>query len=668
MVSGMFLWSCERSPTEPDVSLFNLCVTEIYYNPPDTGTISGDSLEFVELQNTGSTVLDVGTLEFTDGIDYVFPTDAEIPAGGFYIVASSKKCFKRFYGIEPDGEFKGTLKNSTETVILTDAFTVNDIITITYADSGDWPKEPDGDGYSLVLKDNRSTDNISDPDNWRRSAMRYGSPGEKDILEPPDSSLNDLRITEIHYHPADRDSSDGDSLEFIELKNVGEIPMPLDGIAFTDGISYTFATGTTLDPDELIVLASNKNWFQDRYNETPFDVYDGQLSNSGEKITVGYVPSGTKVLHIEYMDSSPWPKEADGDGYSLVPYSTVPGRDQNNAAYWRPSSEINGSPGRDDPDIVVINEILPNPDATSDEAIEIFNPGKNAVDISGWYLTDDMDIPVKYIIPPGTVLGPDEYYVFTENEFGNDATAAIPFSFCSHGEEVYLFADSGGCENGFCYGFSYGEIEEGFSIGRYVTSYGKERFTVQRAVSLGERNDGPLVGPVIISEIMFHSPDGRNDYIEITNIDLQEIRLYDPDNPANAWKIDNIDFTFPEATTIRSGESIMVASDLVSTDALKNSYDIDDDVQVFHFSGTLPDDGFKISLLKPEEPCIKDSTESMVPTVPYMEFDKISYKTNAPWPTDAAGNGNTLHRVNDTSFSNDPESWTADSPDPGTFQ
>lgn len=668
LLIGMFLWSCERSPTEPDASLFNLRVTEIFYHSPDTGTISGDSLEFIELQNTGSTILDVGTLEFTDGIKYVFPVDAEIPAGGYYIVASSKMYFKRFYGFEPEGVYEGTLKNSTETVILTDAFTVNDIITITYADSGDWPKEADGDGYSLVLKDLHHAGNVYEPDNWRRSASPFGSPGEEDILEPPDSSLFDLRITEIHYHPADPDTFGGDSLEFIELKNIGEETLPLDDVAFTNGISYTFAAGNTLGPGELIVLASDRSRFFRRYNITPFDMYDGQLSNSGETITIEYVSSGIELVNIDYMDSSPWPKEADGDGYSLVPYSTIPGRDQNNAAYWRPSFVINGSPGRDDPDIVVINEVLPNPDATSDEAIEIYNPGKNTVDVSGWFLTDDMDIPVKYIIPSGTVLGPNDYHVFTENEFGNSTTAVVPFSLSSHGENVYLFADSGGCGSGFCHRVSFDEIEEGFSIGRYITSHGKERFTVQRAVSLGEKNDGPLVGPLIISEIMFHSPDGRSDFIEITNIDLQEIRLYDPDNPANTWKIDNIDFTFPEATTIRSGKSIIVASDSVSTDALKNKYDIDDDVQVFHFSGSLPDDGFKISLLKPEEPYIKDSTESVVPTVPYMEFDKISYKPDTPWPTDASGNGNTLHRVNNTSFSNDPKSWTADSPEPGSFQ
>lgn len=667
LFAGLILWRCEQSPTTPDPSLKNLLLTEIHYNPLDTGDAPGDSLEFIELKNIGNAVLDVGTMEITDGVKYTFPNDAEIPAGGYYVISSNRKYFNRLYGFYPDGEYSGTLKNSKETITFTDAFSVNDIITVTYADSGAWPGEADGEGYSLVLKDQDNQTDDYEADKWRRSMAVNGSPGEEDILAPFDSSLYAVRITEINYHPADPDTFGGDSLEFIELKNTGNGTVRLDGVGFTDGISYQFEAGTVLEAGKIIVLASNEAEFEKRYDVTPFDVYDGQLSNSGEKIILEYMPAGIEICNVTYEDGNPWPKEADGDGYSLVPYDNNPSRDQNSAISWRRSFRLNGSPGSDDPDVVLVNEVLPDPDARSKETIELYNPGNNSVAIGGWMLTDDRNFPKKFIIPDATVIDPHEYMQFTEDDFNNSANAISPFSLSNHGDDVYLISDSTGCGTGYCHGFSYGEIEEGYSIGRYVTSHGNELFTVQRAVSLGEENDGPLAGPILISEIMFHSDDGRSDYVEITNVGLKEIRLYDQEHSENTWKIDNIDFTFPEAVTIKSGESIIVASDTISVNALREKYAIDEDIQVFQFSGTLPDDEIKIALLKPEEPYIDDVSGSTIITVPYMEFDKISYDAKAPWPTDASGNGNSLHRVDDTSFSNDPQSWKAAAPSPGEF-
>ena len=51
---------------------------------------------------------------------------------------------------------------------------------------------------------------------------------------------------------------------------------------------------------------------------------------------------------MAYDDKSPWPTEADGEGYSLVSKEENPTGDPNDPSYWRLSSELNGSPGSDD--------------------------------------------------------------------------------------------------------------------------------------------------------------------------------------------------------------------------------------------------------------------------------------------------------------------------------
>ena len=74
--------------------------------------------------------------------------------------------------------------------------------------------------------------------------------------------------------------------------------------------------------------------------------YSGTLSNDGEHL--GIRAANLKpIAEFAYNDKSPWPEEADGDGFSLVlrdPRTSAEGAA--NPASWRPSSEKGGSPGR----------------------------------------------------------------------------------------------------------------------------------------------------------------------------------------------------------------------------------------------------------------------------------------------------------------------------------
>lgn len=159
--------------------------------------------------------------------------------------------------------------------------------------------------------------------------------------------FNNLKVTEIHYHPLDQDTIDGKSFEFIELKNIGAASINLDGVQFVNGITYTFSAGTSISPGGFIFLASDKEHFQARYGSMPFDEYSGSLDNSGERIVLTTASNDT-IVSIRYNDKDPWPVNADGGGYSLVPKEVNPTGDQNDAANWRASYNVNGSPGADD--------------------------------------------------------------------------------------------------------------------------------------------------------------------------------------------------------------------------------------------------------------------------------------------------------------------------------
>jgi len=171
--------------------------------------------------------------------------------------------------------------------------------------------------------------------------------------------FDELKVTEIHYHPIDMENTNDSELEFIEIKNVGKETLNLNGLNFFRGITYTFPDGTEILSGEYLVLASNSIEFEKRYGFQPFDEFVGQLANSGETISLQTANNDT-LITIKYNDKYPWPNSADGSGYSLVLKEENILIDLNDASNWHASKMVNGSPGEND-NITDIEEYMDLP-------------------------------------------------------------------------------------------------------------------------------------------------------------------------------------------------------------------------------------------------------------------------------------------------------------------
>ncbi len=156
-----------------------------------------------------------------------------------------------------------------------------------------------------------------------------------------------IKITELHYHPLNEDTTNDTEYEFLELKNTGETEIDLNTSGFTDGILYTFGSQSVIPPKGFVVLASNAIEFRKRYGFEPFGEFEGQLNNGGEKILFTG-PLGDTLIYFEYNDKDPWPVEADGIGYSLVSKRIDPLGWPGYPSYWKISGTAHGSPGTDD--------------------------------------------------------------------------------------------------------------------------------------------------------------------------------------------------------------------------------------------------------------------------------------------------------------------------------
>lgn len=466
-----------------------------------------------------------------------------------------------------------------------------------------------------------------------------------------------LRITEIMFNPEvmDGDTNDSENFEYIEVKNIGATALPLAGMKSTRGVTFTFPDAVLGAGQHALVVGSLAG-FQSRYGSGHNVVgeYTGSLSDDGENLRLqGQL--GEVIHDFEYDE---WYPTTDGLGFSLVIVDeNGPLVSWSERESWRPSGLLGGSPGADDaaPSIptVLINEALTHTDLPRIDSIELYNPTAAAVDIGGWFLTDNPRDPKKYRIPTGTTILAGGYLLFDESQFDSGPDG---FSLSNKGEDVYIFSgDANTNLTGYAHGFSFGAAFEGVSFGRYVTSTGEEHFPSQRSYTSNAPNAGPLIGPIVFTEIMYNPPPDGDEFVEMKNVSSNAIPLFDVSFPANTWKIGGLNFEFPGGTLLAPGEIALAVSG--SAAAFRSRYNIPIEVKIFSYPGALQNNGETIQLQQPDAP---DAA-----TVPYVLIDAVRYNDRSPWPRVADGLGPSLQKVTATAYGNDPAAWTAALPNPG---
>ncbi|MHC4112195.1 MAG: lamin tail domain-containing protein, partial [Planctomycetota bacterium] len=232
-----------------------------------------------------------------------------------------------------------------------------------------------------------------------------------------------LRITEIMYHPKDTVDPNDQNTEFIELKNIGPSTLYLNLVKFTEGIHFTFPDVELVSGGHIVVV-KDINAFDDLYDIQTNNInvagwYTGSLANNAERIRLQDAV-GQTILDFEYEDD--WRPITDGDGFSLTiidPTNSDP-NSWSEKDSWRASVYRYGSPDWDDsgilpnPGAVVINEVMAHSNAGPDW-IELHNTTGALIDIGGWFLSDNnRDEPnlMKYRIPDGTTIADNGHIIF----------------------------------------------------------------------------------------------------------------------------------------------------------------------------------------------------------------------------------------------------------------
>jgi hypothetical protein len=501
----------------------------------------------------------------------------------------------------------------------------------------------------------------------------------------------DLRISEIHYNPADPTPAevaagfiDNDDFEFLELFNSSTVgSINLSGVQFSNGVAFNFGD-TDLGPGERVVVVEDIDAFMARYGDsaTILGEWSGGLNNGGETVTL-VDSSLNEIMSVNYGDNDPWYNLTDGAGFSLVlddPVNT-PVAELGKYYRWRASGEFGGTPGTAAaaPAGVVINEILAHTDAPQSDTIELFNPTSQAIDVGLWFLSDSVSSPFKFRIPAGTIIPAGGYLVYDESDFNPNPASpgANDFALSSNGDNVLLSRAvlvAGSVTMFVEDSVSFGATFNGDSLGRSPNGTG--RLTRLAANSFGSANASDAkVGPLVISEVNYHPADPSSAALAIdpllTDNDLEYIEVANPTSSAvdlTNWRLrGESDFDFAAGSTLAAGAALVVVTfdpaDALNANklaAFKTHYGLGAGVTIVGgLNDSLSNSTGRISLQQPDTP-------DLLGVIPHVVVDELVYDDLAPW-ANADGSGQVLERDDLSASGALASSWIAADSTPGAF-
>ncbi len=299
--------------------------------------------------------------------------------------------------------------------------------------------------------------------------------------------------------------------DWFELFNPNPQPVALGGLYLTDKLSNR--TKHPIAPLSFIGVGSGAyaTYVADNDTAQGADHVNFSLDAGGEALGLFAPGVATPIDSVSF-----------GAQVAGVSEGRLPDGGDNRVFFAHPTpSEANWLPLTN----VVINEVLTHTDPPLEDAIELRNLSDAPVNISGWWISDTKNAVNKFRIPSDTILAPHSYVVFYEYQFNPAPGVGSSFEFSSaYGDSAWLSAcDTNGQFTGFRDHVSFGPQFNGVSFGRVPTSAGAD-FAALQLFSLGTSvtatsptnqlsvfrtgagapNAAPRVGPVIISEIMYH--------------------------------------------------------------------------------------------------------------------------------------------------------------------
>lgn len=489
---------------------------------------------------------------------------------------------------------------------------------------------------------------------WR--LLSAATPGTANASPAPLGTNRVLRINEWMANPADGD-------DWFELYNSTNRPVELSGLTLTDDPTTVGFAQFRIAPLSFIGAGGFVKWIADGNAGNGRNHVNFSLNDAGEFIGLYANPVTTNFVLIDAVAfGAQMLGVSEGRLLDGQPsFSPFPGSASPAASNFRALT------------IVRINEVVAHSitsEGAVEAAVELSNPLATPVNIGGWFLSDDTTNLKKHRFADGTILPAGGYLVLMESQL---AAAGIVID-SDHAGELWLSeADGAGTLTGFRDGVKFGPSEHGVSFGPITTTVSRD-ISPLATITLGQPNAAPKVGPVIISEIMYHPETGGAEYIELQNLTGIQLTLmaydYTPVLRTNTMKVSGgVEFAFPLNATIPANGRLLIVDfnpvDAAALAAFRARYNIPTDVPIFGpFTGKLDNAGESLSLWMPK---FNPPNSTITNGAAFFRIDHVEFDNAAPWPAgDADGGGLSLQRLAGSRYGNEPTNWVAAGPTPGT--
>ena len=608
-----------------------IVISEINYNPPP----GSENLEFIEITNDNASPEDISGWAFIDGVDFEFPPGTVLRGGEIIVVCASEAAVEAVYGIDNTiGNFDGRLNAGGERLTLVNYVGVV-MQNLRYRDSGRWPVAADGTGHTMVLRSVHL--DTGEPESWRPSPELGGSPGFVNDPERRDQ-FNESSLIEV-----------GDEWRY--RKGTGPFSDPADAwleSTFDDSSWDMGPSGFGYgDDDDNTVFEDMQGAYTSIAIRKSLDLTD-VVQNEHSRIFLGVVfddgfcayVNGVEIARKNCPTDVTWDANATRSTEALAAreeFVEVPG------SFLNPGDNVFAVIGYNsrviDTDVsliprlirrdfivpetggevgVVFNELSRGSPST-DAWVELFNLEPSARDLSGWTITDDPDREDPYVLPAGTILSSGEYLVVDETSSSLALSEPVV--------RLFLIDPRGFVGSAYAFNMTP-HLPEGTEA-RFPDG-GRPGWATPTPTP-GTANEVPRVTDIVINEIFYHPPEGRDgEFMELYNrgtaaLDLSGFRF-----------TQGVDFTFAAGTTIAPDGYLVVAQDPTLIRELYGLRQV-----LGPWEGSLANRGENVRLV--------DAVDNLVDEVRYFDGDR--------WSIWADGRGSSLELIDPQHDNDFSSSW-----------
>jgi hypothetical protein len=665
--------SLTAARSQPIAVRFN----EILADNTQINNVFGDKTAMIELYNTGSLPADLANFSISDRYDYSYPGGFVFPHGtvlapGAYLLLACDEAYTNMAGLAAPLRLRS---NGGILTLYDDELTVMDQVR-----------------YGLQVED-RSLVRTS-PGTYGLGLPSLGATNTTLPLGSPQA----LCLNEWMANPLPGVESDFENAYF-ELYNPTNQPVALGGLVLSNGyFQQLIAPLSFIGTGAQAYVDFVPNGDADAFGTNQANIVSFTLEPEGGTLSL-HNAAFQEIHRVNYGPQTENVSEGflpDGNTNRLVRFPRI--NDYQTQSPGKPNFLLLTN--------LYINELLSNPVAPKEDAVELINLTGTNISIGGWWLSNKRSRPKKYLIPPGTFVpaqGFRTFYEGTGTAVGfNTFTTAVPFQFdgLAGGEVVLSQTDSNGNLTGYQAYETFESAAPGLSFGHFKTSVLDDyKFVALTQTTFGADSAGtvagfrtgaglsnapPKFGPVVISEVMY-APSNRifflftngsiypvydqnpdDEFVELRNTSNQSVPLYDTAFPANRWRLQNaVQYVFPLTNLAANSFCIVVGFTPTNGPTLtkfRSIHQVTTNVPIFGpWAGRLEDNVGAVELYQPG---------SGANPVPYYRVDKVkygaAYSDRLPrWPLTLRGAS--LQRRDLLRFGNDPLNWAAVSPaTPGT--